>query len=108
MYTVVTLIDHYVDFSRYDTDGNGYVDHQEFLARLGGEMKPGDTHGPSTMITEQSHQVMESMHRNQQVCLLSCFDKSFNQNQIGGLRHSNDHEPICTTLESNNTKVTPR
>ena len=107
MYTVVTLIDHYVDFSRYDTDRNGYVDHQEFLARLGGEMKPGDTHGPSTMITEQSHQVMESMHRNQQVCLLSCFDKSFNQNQIG-LRHSNDHEPIRTTLESNSAKLLPR
>lgn len=53
-------------WDKYDTDRNGYVDHQEFLARLGGEMKPGDTHGPSTMITEQSHQVMESMHRNQQ------------------------------------------
>ena len=79
MYNVVTLIDHRVEFSRYDTDHNGYVDHQEFLARLGGEFVPGDIHGPSTMITEQSHQVMESMHKNQQVCLLSCFNKSFNK-----------------------------
>ena len=59
----------HVDLSRYDTDQNGYVDHQEFLARLGGELVPGDMHGPSTMITEQSHQVMESMHKNQQVCV---------------------------------------
>lgn len=53
-------------WNKYDTDQNGYVDHQEFLARLGGELVPGDMHGPSTMITEQSHQVMESMHKNQQ------------------------------------------
>ena len=53
---------------RYDTDGNGYVDHKEFLARLGGELAPGDIHGHSTQIAQQSQQVLESMYRNQQVC----------------------------------------
>lgn len=61
--TCVTLV-------RYDTDRNGYVDHHEFLAKLGGEMAPGDVHGPSTQITEQSQQVMESMYRKQQVLVL--------------------------------------
>ena len=46
------------------------MDHQEFLARLGGELVPGDMHGPSTLIAEQSQQVVESMYRNQQVCIL--------------------------------------
>ena len=53
---------------RYDTDGNGYVDHKEFLAKLGGELAPGDIHGHSTQIAQQSQQVLESMYRNQQVC----------------------------------------
>lgn len=53
-------------WEKYDTDRNGYVDHHEFLAKLGGEMAPGDVHGPSTQITEQSQQVMESMYRKQQ------------------------------------------
>lgn len=52
---------------RYDTDKNGYVDHREFLAKLGGELAPGDIHGPSTLIAEQSQQVMESMYQKQQV-----------------------------------------
>lgn len=52
---------------RYDTDKNGYVDHREFLAKLGGELAPGDIHGPSTLIAEQSQQVMESMYKKQQV-----------------------------------------
>ena len=54
-------------FCRYDTDKNGYVDHREFLAKLGGELAPGDIHGPSTLIAEQSQQVMESMYQKQQV-----------------------------------------
>lgn len=53
-------------WNKYDTDGNGYVDHKEFLAKLGGELVPGDVHGPSTLIAEQSQHVLESMHRNQQ------------------------------------------
>ncbi|PFX18293.1 EF-hand calcium-binding domain-containing protein 6 [Stylophora pistillata] len=53
-------------WDKYDTDGNGCVDHHEFLAKLGGEMAPGDMHGPSTQITKQSQQVMESMYRKQQ------------------------------------------
>ena len=53
---------------RYDTDGNGYVDHKEFLAKLGGELAPGDIHGHSTQIAQQSQQVLDSMYRNQQVC----------------------------------------
>ena len=53
--------------NRYDTDGNGYVDHQEFLAKLGGELAPGDVHGHSTVIAEQSQHVMESMYKKQQV-----------------------------------------
>lgn len=51
---------------RYDTDKNGYVDHREFLAKLGGELAPGDIHGPSTLIAEQSQQVLESMYQKQQ------------------------------------------
>jgi len=43
------------------------VDHREFLAKLGGELAPGDIHGPSTLIAEQSQQVMESMYQKQQV-----------------------------------------
>ena len=54
-------------FCRYDTDKNGYVDHREFLAKLGGELAPGDIHGPSTLIAEQSQQVMESMYQKQKV-----------------------------------------
>lgn len=53
--------------SRYDTDKNGYVDHGEFLAKLGGELAPGDVHGPSTLIAEQSQHVMESMYKKQHV-----------------------------------------
>ena len=56
-----------VSLCRYDTDRNGYVDHREFLAKLGGELAPGDVHGPSTLIAEQSQQVMESMYKKQQV-----------------------------------------
>lgn len=67
-----SLVAHVVVFCvvqsvRYDTDKNGYVDHREFLARLGGELAPGDIHGPSTLIAEQSQQVMESMYQKQQV-----------------------------------------
>jgi len=65
-------------WDKYDTDGNGYVDHQEFLARLGGELVPGDVHGPSTLIAEQSQQVVESMYRNQQDMHLAA---TFNQAQ---------------------------
>lgn len=43
------------------------MDHREFLAKLGGELAPGDIHGPSTLIAEQSQQVMESMYKKQQV-----------------------------------------
>ncbi|XP_020616607.1 EF-hand calcium-binding domain-containing protein 6-like [Orbicella faveolata] len=53
-------------WDKYDTDKNGYVDHREFLAKLGGELAPGDIHGPSTLIAEQSQQVMESMYQKQQ------------------------------------------
>lgn len=53
-------------WNKYDTDGNGYVDHKEFLAKLGGELAPGDIHGHSTQIAQQSQQVLESMYRNQQ------------------------------------------
>ena len=43
------------------------MDHQEFLAKLGGELAPGDVHGHSTVIAEQSQHVMESMYKKQQV-----------------------------------------
>ena len=43
------------------------MDHGEFLAKLGGELAPGDVHGPSTLIAEQSQHVMESMYKKQHV-----------------------------------------
>ena len=43
------------------------VDYREVLEKLGGELAPGDTHGPSSLITEQSKEVMENFYKNQQV-----------------------------------------
>ncbi|KAK3701543.1 hypothetical protein QZH41_020531 [Actinostola sp. cb2023] len=53
-------------WEKYDTDNNGHIDHQEFIARLGGEFVPGDTHGPSTQITHGSYNQMKSFHDAQQ------------------------------------------
>eukprot|EP00794_Sanderia_malayensis_P021385 gene21385-23472_t len=38
----------------YDIDKNGYVDHDEFLRRLGVEFAPGDVNGVSNKITKES------------------------------------------------------
>ena len=43
------------------------MDHQEFLAKLGVELAPGDFHGPSTRIAEQSYDVMTKFHQSQKV-----------------------------------------
>ena len=39
----------------YDTDRNGYVDHKEFIAKLGLEFAAGDTDGHSKRIIEVNY-----------------------------------------------------
>ena len=52
---------------RYDADYNGYVDHGEFLQRLGVDISPGDVNGVSNQITKGSEDEIYRHHHNQQV-----------------------------------------
>ena len=52
---------------RYDTDKNGYVDHEEFLHRLGIEIAPGDVNGISNKITKGSEDEIHRHNHNQKV-----------------------------------------
>ena len=52
---------------RYDADYNGYVDHAEFLQRLGVDISPGDVNGVSNQITKGSEDEIYRHHHNQLV-----------------------------------------
>jgi len=49
----------------YDADYNGYVDHAEFLQRLGVDISPGDVNGVSNQITKGSEDEIYRHHHNQ-------------------------------------------
>ena len=53
--------------NRYDTEGKGYIDHQDFLYKLGGaQFAPSDTAGTSKRIMQDSYQYLDEHHQMQQ------------------------------------------
>lgn len=56
--------DTHSSLTRYDPDRVGYLDHQEFLKRLGVNFAPGDDGGVSRVIVDNSEQTMDDHHAN--------------------------------------------
>ena len=51
--------------SRYDPEGQGYIDHQHFLIMMGKAFAPGDNKGFSTRVVEDSYNTISAHHKNQ-------------------------------------------
>ncbi|XP_023929939.1 EF-hand calcium-binding domain-containing protein 6 [Lingula anatina] len=54
-------------WARYDSEGKGYVTHQDFLQKLGAaEFAPGDMGGTSRKIVDNSYKALDLHHQQQQ------------------------------------------